>query len=33
VVLDQLPHTATGKLWKADLRERYRDHRMQDPHG
>jgi acyl-CoA synthetase (AMP-forming)/AMP-acid ligase II len=26
VVLDQLPHTATGKLWKADLRERFREH-------
>jgi acyl-CoA synthetase (AMP-forming)/AMP-acid ligase II len=28
VILDQLPHTATGKLWKANLRERYRDHLM-----
>jgi fatty-acyl-CoA synthase len=28
VILDQLPHTATGKLWKTDLRERYRDHLM-----
>jgi len=33
VILDQLPHTATGKLWKADLRERYRDHWMREPHG
>src|SRR5690349_12159957 len=33
VVLDQLPHTATGKLWKADLRERYREHWMQEPQG
>ena len=23
--VDQLPHTATGKLWKADLKQRYRD--------
>jgi 3-(methylthio)propionyl---CoA ligase len=33
VVLDQLPHTATGKLWKEDLRERYREHWMREPHG
>jgi fatty-acyl-CoA synthase len=26
VVLDELPHTATGKLLKTALRERYRDH-------
>src|SRR4029453_832880 len=23
--VDELPHTATGKLWKADLKKRYRD--------
>ena len=26
VVVDELPHTATGKLQKTALRERYRDH-------
>jgi fatty-acyl-CoA synthase len=26
VVVDELPHTATGKLQKLNLRERYRDH-------
>jgi acyl-CoA synthetase (AMP-forming)/AMP-acid ligase II len=26
VVVDSLPHTATGKVRKAELRERYRDH-------
>jgi acyl-CoA synthetase (AMP-forming)/AMP-acid ligase II len=24
--VDQLPHTATGKLLKSELRERYADH-------
>jgi acyl-CoA synthetase (AMP-forming)/AMP-acid ligase II len=33
VVLDQLPHTATGKLWKADVRECYREHWIQEPQG
>ena len=23
--VDELPHTATGKLWKTDLKKRYRD--------
>jgi 3-(methylthio)propionyl---CoA ligase len=23
--VDELPHTATGKLWKADLKKRYKD--------
>jgi fatty-acyl-CoA synthase len=26
VVLDELPHTATGKIMKAQLREMFRDH-------
>src|SRR4029077_744313 len=26
VVVDELPHTATGKIHKLTLRERYRDH-------
>ena len=28
VVLDELPHTATGKLMKTRLREMFRDHRL-----
>ncbi len=27
VVLDELPHTATGKVMKTRLREMFRDHR------
>jgi fatty-acyl-CoA synthase len=27
VVLDELPHTATGKLMKTRLREMFRDHK------
>ena len=30
VFVDELPHTATGKLWKVTLRERFRDHRLPD---
>ena len=30
VFVDELPHTATGKLSKRTLRERYRDHRLPD---
>ncbi|KUI27354.1 long-chain fatty acid--CoA ligase [Mycobacterium sp. IS-1496] len=30
VVVDELPHTATGKLLKTALRERYRDHTLPD---
>ncbi len=26
VFVDELPHTATGKLLKSELRKRYRDH-------
>ncbi len=26
--VDELPHTATGKLSKKDLRDRYRDYRF-----
>jgi acyl-CoA synthetase (AMP-forming)/AMP-acid ligase II len=33
VIFEQLPHTSTGKLWKADLRERYREHWIQEPQG
>ena len=29
VFVDSLPHTATGKLLKTELRERYRDHVLQ----
>ena len=25
VFVESLPHTATGKLWKADLKTRYKD--------
>ena len=28
VFVDELPHTATGKLLKTKLREQYRDHRL-----
>jgi fatty-acyl-CoA synthase len=28
VFVDQLPHTATGKLLKTKLREDYRDHKL-----
>ena len=28
VVLDELPHTATGKVMKTRLREMYRDHKL-----
>jgi len=28
LVVDELPHTATGKVQKLALRERYRDHYM-----
>jgi fatty-acyl-CoA synthase len=28
VVVDELPHTATGKLLKTQLRERFRTHRL-----
>lgn len=28
VFVDELPHTATGKLLKTALRERFRDHRL-----
>jgi fatty-acyl-CoA synthase len=28
VVVDELPHTATGKLFKMKLREQYRDHQL-----
>lgn len=31
VFVDQLPHTATGKLLKTELRKRYRDHLGEDP--
>jgi len=30
VFVDELPHTATGKLSKATLRERFRDYRLPD---
>ena len=30
LVVKELPHTATGKLLKAKLREQYRDHRLPD---
>ena len=30
VVLDELPHTATGKIMKAQLRETFRDHPLPD---
>ena len=30
VVLDELPHTATGKLMKTRLREMFQDHRLPD---
>ena len=30
VFVDQLPHTATGKLHKAVLREQFRDYRFAD---
>jgi fatty-acyl-CoA synthase len=30
VVIDQLPHTATGKIKKTELRERFRDYRLPD---
>ena len=26
--VDELPHTATGKILKSNLRETYRDHRL-----
>jgi fatty-acyl-CoA synthase len=29
-VLDELPHTATGKLMKTRLREMFQDHRLPD---
>jgi fatty-acyl-CoA synthase len=28
VVMDSIPHTATGKVKKTELRERYRDHQL-----
>ncbi|WP_372089512.1 long-chain-fatty-acid--CoA ligase [Tistrella mobilis] len=28
VVLDELPHTATGKIWKIKLREAFKDYRL-----
>jgi fatty-acyl-CoA synthase len=28
VFVDELPHTATGKLFKMKLREQYRDHQL-----
>jgi fatty-acyl-CoA synthase len=28
VFVDALPHTATGKLLKTQLRDQYRDHRL-----
>jgi fatty-acyl-CoA synthase len=30
VFVDELPHTATGKLLKVALRERFRDHQLPD---
>jgi fatty-acyl-CoA synthase len=30
VFVDELPHTATGKLSKMKLREQYRDHQLPD---
>ena len=30
VFVDQLPHTATGKVLKTKLREQYRDHPLPD---
>jgi fatty-acyl-CoA synthase len=30
VVLDELPHTATGKIMKAQLREMFRGHQLPD---
>ena len=30
VFVDELPHTATGKLLKMKLREQYRDHPLPD---
>jgi fatty-acyl-CoA synthase len=29
LVVDELPHTATGKLLKTALRERYKDHLLE----
>ena len=31
LVLDELPHTATGKLLKTALRARFRDHLLAEP--
>ena len=31
VVVDEMPHTATGKLQKLALRARYRDHLLAHP--
>ena len=31
LVVDQLPHTATGKLLKTELRTRYRDYYANPP--
>jgi fatty-acyl-CoA synthase len=28
VFADQIPHTATGKIQKRDLRETYKDHQL-----
>jgi acyl-CoA synthetase (AMP-forming)/AMP-acid ligase II len=30
VIVDELPHTATGKLMKTRLREMFRDHELPD---
>jgi fatty-acyl-CoA synthase len=30
VVVEELPHTSTGKLLKSELRKRYRDHYSKD---
>ncbi len=30
LVVDELPHTATGKIQKLALRERYRDHYLEN---
>jgi fatty-acyl-CoA synthase len=30
VFVEEIPHTATGKIQKMELRERFRDHSLED---